>query len=40
MGRAKTIARRTFMIGSAAIAGGVVFGTWAYKTPIPNPINA
>lgn len=38
MGRAKTIARRTFLIGSAAIAGGVAFGTWAYKKPIPNPL--
>ncbi|RUS58982.1 xanthine dehydrogenase family protein molybdopterin-binding subunit [Pseudorhodobacter sp. E13] len=40
MGRMKTIARRTFLIGSAAIAGGVVFGTYAYKKPIPNPLKA
>lgn len=38
MGRVKTIARRTFLIGSAAIAGGVAFGTYAYKKPIPNPL--
>lgn len=40
MGRVKTIARRTFLIGSAAIAGGVAFGTWQYKKPIPNPLLA
>ena len=40
MGRARTIARRTFLIGSAAIAGGVVFGTWKYKRPYPNPLLA
>ncbi len=38
MGRIRTIARRTFLIGSATIAGGVVFGTYAYKKPIPNPL--
>ena len=40
MGRVKTIARRTFLIGSAAIAGGVAFGTWQYKKAIPNPLLA
>lgn len=40
MGRARTIARRSFLIGSAAIAGGVVFGTYAYRKPIPNPLKA
>ena len=40
MGRARTIARRTFLIGSAAIAGGVVFGYWRYKTPHDNPLLA
>lgn len=39
MGRLKTIARRSFLVGSAAIAGGVVFGTYAYKKPIPNPLS-
>lgn len=38
MSRIGTIARRTFLIGSAAIAGGVAFGTYAYKRPIPNPL--
>lgn len=38
MSRAGTIARRTFLIGSAAIAGGVAFGTYMYKRPIPNPL--
>ncbi|SMX39466.1 xanthine dehydrogenase family protein molybdopterin-binding subunit [Octadecabacter ascidiaceicola] len=32
------IARRTFLIGSAAIAGGVAFGTYMVKRPIPNPL--
>lgn len=39
MSRAGTIARRTFLIGSAAIAGGVAFGTYLYKRPIPNPLS-
>ncbi|KAB7615993.1 xanthine dehydrogenase family protein molybdopterin-binding subunit [Amylibacter sp. SFDW26] len=38
MGRIKTIARRTFLIGSAAIVGGVAFGYYAYKKPITNPL--
>jgi isoquinoline 1-oxidoreductase beta subunit len=38
MGRVKTIARRTFLIGSAAIAGGVIIGYWRYKTPHENPL--
>jgi len=33
-----TITRRTFLIGSAAIAGGVAFGTYMAKKPIPNPL--
>ena len=38
MGRAKTIARRTFLVGSVAIAGGVAFGVYqARKTPA-NPL--
>ena len=40
MGRARTIARRSFLIGSAAILGGVAFGTWRYKTPYANPLQA
>jgi isoquinoline 1-oxidoreductase beta subunit len=38
MSRLGTIARRSFLIGSAAIAGGVVFGWWKYATPYPNPL--
>ena len=38
MSRLGTIARRTFLIGSAAIAGGAAFGVWRYKTPYANPI--
>lgn len=32
------IARRTFLVGSAAIAGGVAFGYWQYQKPLPNPL--
>ncbi len=38
MGRVRTIARRTFLIGSAAIIGGVAFGVWRAKSPFPNPL--
>ena len=38
MSRLGTIARRTFLIGSAAIVGGVAFGTSAYRRPYPNPL--
>ncbi len=38
MSRIGTIARRTFLIGSAAIAGGVAFGWYAYRKPYANPI--
>ena len=31
------IARRTFLIGSAAMAGGVAFGVYAAKRPFDNP---
>ncbi|MFO7759425.1 MAG: molybdopterin cofactor-binding domain-containing protein [Roseovarius sp.] len=40
MGRAGTIARRTFLIGSAAIAGGVAFGVWRFHTPHANPLQS
>ena len=33
-----TIARRTFLVGSMAVAGGVAFGVWRYKTPYGNPL--
>ncbi len=32
------IARRTFLIGSAAIVGGVAFGVYAYRRPVANPL--
>ena len=40
MGRVKTIARRSFLIGSAAIACGVAFGTYLYKREGENPLLA
>ena len=36
MGRVKTIARRSFLIGSAAVLGGVAFGTYMYKRDVKN----
>ncbi|MDJ0637369.1 MAG: molybdopterin-dependent oxidoreductase [Paracoccaceae bacterium] len=38
MGRVRTIARRTFLIGSAAILGGVAFGNYAVRRPHANPL--
>lgn len=38
MRRDGTIARRTYLIGSAAIAGGVAFGAYMVNRPIPNPL--
>ncbi|MEM7267682.1 MAG: molybdopterin cofactor-binding domain-containing protein [Pseudomonadota bacterium] len=38
MGRIAKIARRTFLIGSVAIAGGVAFGYYKYKQPYKNPL--
>jgi len=32
------ILRRTFLIGTAVIAGGVAFGTYVVKKSIPNPL--
>jgi isoquinoline 1-oxidoreductase beta subunit len=40
MSRLGRIARRTFLIGSAAIAGGVAFGYWQYRRPYANPLAA
>lgn len=40
MGRARRIARRAFLIGSAAIAGGVAFGIYAVRRPHENPLLA
>ena len=38
MGRLRTIARRTFLIGSAAVVGGVVFGTYMVRKLHANPL--
>lgn len=38
MGRLRTIARRSFLIGSVAIAGGVAFGIYAVRRPHDNPL--
>ncbi|MEP2534191.1 molybdopterin cofactor-binding domain-containing protein [Shimia sp.] len=38
MGKAGKIARRSFLIGSAAVLGGVAFGVYKVKTPYPNPL--
>ncbi|MCK0094016.1 molybdopterin-dependent oxidoreductase [Yoonia sp. F2084L] len=40
MGRVRTIARRTFLIGSAAIVGGVAFGAYQINKEAPNPLIA
>lgn len=33
------IARRTFLVGSVAVAGGVAFGVWKIRQPVANPLN-
>ena len=38
MGRMRTIARRTFLVGSAAIVGGVAFGTYMMQRPTEHPL--
>jgi len=38
MGRLGTITRRTFLVGSAAVAGGVAFGLYKLATPHDNPL--
>ena len=40
MSRIGKIARRTFLIGSAAIVGGVAFGVYKVRKPAPNPLQA
>ncbi|WP_298560521.1 molybdopterin cofactor-binding domain-containing protein [uncultured Aliiroseovarius sp.] len=39
MGRIGTIARRSFLVGSAALLGGVAFGYYKYKQPVDNPLD-
>lgn len=34
-----TIARRGFLFGAVAIAGGAAFGWWKYTTPYANPLD-
>lgn len=38
MARIGRIARRGFLLGSAAVAGGVAFGWYRWATPFPNPL--
>lgn len=38
MGTVRTVTRRAFFIGSAAIAGGVAFGVYRAKRDLPNPL--
>ena len=38
MGKIATIGRRTFLIGSAAVAGGVAFGVYKVRQAAPNPL--
>ncbi len=40
MGKVAKITRRTFLVGSVAIAGGAAFGFWKYKQPYKNPLLA
>ena len=40
MGRLRTFGRRAFLIGSAAILGGVAFGTYVVRRPHDNPLLA
>lgn len=37
MASLRKIARRTFLVGSAAVAGGVAFGIYTLRTPYENP---
>ena len=39
MGRLKTIARRSFLVGSVAVVGGVAFGTYMATKPLENPLS-
>jgi isoquinoline 1-oxidoreductase beta subunit len=40
MSRIGKIARRTFLIGSVAVAGGVAFGVYQVKKPADNPLSS
>ena len=38
MGTLRTISRRTFLVGTAAIGGAAIFGTYAVARPHDNPL--
>ncbi len=38
MGRLKTIGRRSFLVGSATMVGGVAFGTYMMHRTLANPL--
>lgn len=38
MSRIGTIARRTFLVGSVAVVGGVAFGAYKLNEPVDNPL--
>jgi isoquinoline 1-oxidoreductase beta subunit len=38
MASVRKIARRTFLVGAAAIAGGLAIGFYYYRRPYPNPL--
>ena len=40
MGRVAKIARRTFLIGSVAVTGGVAFGVYKFVEGAPNPLES
>lgn len=40
MSKLATITRRSFMIGTAALSGGIAFGTYKASAPIENPLKA
>ena len=40
MGRVAKIARRTFLIGSVAVTGGVAFGVYKFVEGAPNPLQS
>ena len=40
MGKVVKYTRRAFLIGASAVAGGVAFGYYKFKTPYPNPLEA
>ena len=38
MSKARAITRRALLIGSVAVAGGVAFGAYIVRRPVPNPL--